>query len=86
MDFGKCQDRIGLFSLSKNDSNYLDDKLEVFKRDDKRDFRLVQNLTIREADFKQFLRWRSQLAIAAENFGRGKVVPSTDTNNIQRHR
>jgi len=30
VDFGKIQDRFGRFSLSKNDSNYLDIKLKVF--------------------------------------------------------
>ena len=51
VDFGKCQDRFGLFSWSKNDSNYLDVKLKVFRKDDKKEFRLVQNLTMGEADF-----------------------------------
>ena len=32
--FGKCQDRFGQFYWSKNDSNYLDVKLKVFKKDD----------------------------------------------------
>ena len=36
-DLGKCQDRFGRFSCCKNDSNYLDVKLKVFKRDDNRD-------------------------------------------------
>ena len=35
VDFGNCQDRFGRFSWSKNDSNYLDIKLKVFKREDK---------------------------------------------------
>ena len=35
VDFGKSQDRFGRFSLTKNDSNYLDVKLKVFKREDK---------------------------------------------------
>ena len=35
MDFGKCQNRIGRFCWSRNDSNYLDIKLKVFKREDK---------------------------------------------------
>ena len=36
--------------------------------EDNRDFRLVQNLTMGEADFHQFMRLRNQLVIA-ENFG-----------------
>ena len=70
MDFGKCQNRFGRFFGSKNDSNYLDVKLKVFRKDYKKDFRLVQNLTIREADFNQFMRLRNQLVNAAKNFAR----------------
>ena len=70
VDFGKCQDRLGRFSWSKNDSNYLDVKLNVFRKDDEKEFRLVQNLTMGEADFNQFMRLRNQLVNAAENFGR----------------
>ena len=40
-DFGKCQDRFGQFSWSKNDSNYLEVKLKVFKKDDNKEFRQV---------------------------------------------
>ena len=36
--------------------------------DDNRDFRLVQSLTMGEADFIRFIRLRNQLVIAAENF------------------
>ena len=70
VDFGKCQDRFGRFSWSKNDSNYLDVKLKVFRKDDKKEFRLVQNLTIGDADFNQFMRLRNQLVNAAEKFAR----------------
>ena len=54
----------------KNDSNYLDVKLKVFRKDDKKEIRLVQNLTMGEAGFKQFMRLRNQLVNAAENFAR----------------
>ena len=70
VDFGKCQDWIGQFSWSKFDCSYLDVKLKVFKKDDNKEFRLVQSLTMREAAFNQFLRLRSQLVNAAENFVR----------------
>ena len=70
VDFGSYQDRFGQFSWSKNDSNYLDVKLKVFRNDDKKELRLVQNLTMGEADFNQFLRLRNQLVNAAENFAR----------------
>ena len=70
VDFGKCQDRFGRFSWTKNDSNYFDVKLKVFRKDDKKDFRLVQKLTRGEAEFNQFMRLRNQLVNAAENFAR----------------
>ena len=66
----KGQDRFGRKVWSKNDSNYLDGKFEVFRRPGNTDFQLVQNLTMGEADFSQFLRLRKQLAIAAELFDR----------------
>ena len=69
MDFGKCQERFGRISSSKNDSNYLDIKLKVFKREDKKaGFQLRQNFTMDKADFNQFIRQRNQLVVAADNF------------------
>ena len=69
VDFGKCQVRFGRFSWIKNDSNFLDIKLKVFKRKNKAaEFRLTQNLTIGEAGFNQFIRQRNQLIVAADNF------------------
>ena len=70
VDFGKCQDRFGQFSSSKNDSNYLDVKLKVFRKGNKKDFQLFQIFTMGEADFNQFMRLRNQLVNAAENFAR----------------
>ena len=54
----------------------LDVKLKVFKRDDNKDFPLVQNITVGEADFKQFMRLRNHLVIAAQNFGREENLSS----------
>ena len=69
VDFGKSQDRFGRFSWSKNDSNYLDIQLKVFKREDKNaEFRLRQNLSMAEVDLNQFVRQRNQLVVAADNF------------------
>ena len=70
VDFAKCQDRFGRFFWSKNDSNSLDVKLKVFKKDDKNELRLVQNLKMGEAEFNQFMILRKQLANAAGNFDR----------------
>ena len=68
VDFAECQDRFGQFSWSKNAFDYLDVKPKVFKRDDNRDFRLVQNITTGDADFKRFMQLRYQLVVAAEDF------------------
>ena len=65
----KCQERFGRIFWSKNDSNYPDIKLKVFKREDKKaDFRLRQNFKLGEADFNQCNRQRNQLVVAADNF------------------
>ena len=48
--------------LVKNDSNYMDVKLKVFKTEDNKEFRLIQNLTMGETDFNQ--------VNAAEKFAR----------------
>ena len=76
MDFGKCKHRFEQFFWSKNDSNYLDVKRKVFKKDDNKELRVVQNLTIGEADFNQFMRLRNQLVNAAENYGREEILTS----------
>ena len=55
VDFGNCQDRCGRIFWSKNDSNYLDFKLKVFKREDKNaEFQMRQKFTLGEADLNQF--------------------------------
>ena len=88
VDFGKSQDRFGQFFWSRNDSNYLDVKLKLFKRDDKNaEFRLRQNLTMGEVDFNQFIRQRNQLVVAAENFLREQnlspVLQSTLSKDME---
>ena len=88
VDFGKCQERFGRFSWSKNDFNYLDVKLKMFKREDKNaEFRLRQNLSMGESDFNQCIRQRYQIVVAADNFLRGNnlspVLQSTLCKNMQ---
>ena len=68
VDFGKCQNKFGHFRWSKSDSNNFDVKRILFKKDDNKEFRLFQNLTMREADFNQFLQLRNQLVTALEKF------------------
>ena len=70
--FGKRQDRFRQFSCFRNDSNYLDVKRKVFRKNDKKKFRLVQNLTMGGPGFKQFMRLSNQLVNAAVNFAREK--------------
>ena len=55
---------------SKIDSNYLNLKLKVFKKDDNKELPLVQNLRMGEEYFNPFLRLRNQLVIAIRNFVR----------------
>ena len=76
VDFGKRQDRFGRVFWSKNDSSYLDVKIKVFRKNEKKEFRLVQNLTMGEADFNQFMRLRNQLLYAAEKIaGEKNLTP-----------
>ena len=49
-------------------------KLKVFKRDENKQFRLTQNLTMGEADFIQFNRLRYQLVVA-ETLAKRKIYP-----------
>ena len=75
VDFGKFQDKFGQFCWSKNDSNYLEVKFNVFKKGDNKEFRLVQNLTVGESEFNQFMRLRNQLVNAAWNVAREEKLP-----------
>ena len=70
VDFGKCQDRFRKFFWSKNDCNYLEVKLKVFKKDYYKEFRLVQNLTMGKVNLNQLMWLRNQLVIEAENFAK----------------
>ena len=88
VDVGKCQDRFGQISWSKNNSNYLDINLKVFKRNDKNaKFQLRQNFSMGEADFNQFIRQSNKLVVAADNFLREQnlcpVLQSTLSKNME---
>ena len=88
VDFGKSSDRFGRFSWSKNDSKYLDNRLKVFKTEDKKvEFRLRQNLSGGEADFNQFIRQRNHLVVATDNFLREQklspVLQSTLSKDME---
>ena len=75
VDFSKCQHRFGRISWSKNSFDYLDLKLKVFKRDENKQFRLAQNLTMGEVDFNQFVRLRNQLVVAVRGFSKEENLP-----------
>ena len=62
------------FFWSKNHSNYLDVKLNVFKKNDNKEFWLVQDLSMAEADFNQFMQLRNPLVTAADNIAREKTL------------
>ena len=88
VDFGKSSYRFGRFFWTKKDSNYLDIKLNVFKREDTNaKFRLRQNLSMGETDFNQFFRQRNQLGVAADNFLKEKklspVLQSTLSKDME---
>ena len=89
VDFGECQGRFGRNFWYKKDSNDLDIKLKVFKREDKNaKFRLRQNSGMGEAEFNQVILQRIQLVPAADNFLREqnlshKVFQSTLSKNME---
>ena len=74
VDFGGTQEKFAQNFWSEIDSKYLDLKVKVVKWDNRKDFCLVQNLTMVKADFTQFMRLENQLVTAAENFGREKKL------------
>ena len=63
------------FLRPKISLDYLDVKLNVFKRDENKQFRLAQNLTMGEADFIQFIRLRNQLVVAVRDFSKEENLP-----------
>ena len=52
--------------MTKNASNYLEERHKIFKEDDSKGFRKVQKLTMGESNAKQFMRPSNQLVMAAE--------------------
>ena len=86
VDFGKRQDRLGRLSWSKNDSNYWEINLKVFKREDKNaEFRQRQKLSMGEADFNQFVRRRNELVVAADNFLREPNLSPVLQSTLSKH-
>ena len=75
VDFGKHQDRSGQVSWAKKSFLYSDVKLKVFKKDENKEFRLAQNLTMGEADLNQLIRLRNHLVIAFRDFSKEENLP-----------
>ena len=50
-------------------------KINVFKKDKNKQFRLAQNFTMGEADFFQFIRLRNQLVVAIRDFCKEENLP-----------
>ena len=75
VNFRKSQDKFRRIFWSKNSFNYLDVKLKVFKRDENKQFRLTQNLTMGEADSNQLTRLRNQLVVAVRDFSKEENLP-----------
>ena len=75
VDIGKGQDIFGRIFWSKKSFDYLDLKLKVFNKDENKHFRIAQNLTMREADFNQFIRLTIQLVVAVRDFSKEENLP-----------
>ena len=75
VDFGKRRDRFGRYSRSKFSFDYLNVKWKMFKKDESKQFRLAQILTMGEADFNQFIRLRIQLVVAVRDFSKEENLP-----------
>ena len=85
VDFGKRQERFGRFFWTKDDSNYLDIKLKVFKRQNKNaGFRLRQNFTMGKFDFNQFFRQSKQPVVAADNILREQNLSFVLQNTLSK--
>ena len=50
-------------------------KHTLFKKDENKQIRLAQNLTMGEADFNQFFRLRNQLVVVVTNFSKEENLP-----------
>ena len=71
---------------SKNDSNYLDVKLNVFKKDDNKAIRLVEFFYKGKGMFQPvYLIEKSGGHCSRELCYRGKMLSNCDTNTVQRH-
>ena len=86
VDFGKCQNRFGRTSWCKNDPNYLDIKLKVFRREEKNEeLQLRQNFSGRSS-FQSVYSTRKSTSSCSRQFSqRTKFAASFWIYTIQRH-
>ena len=84
VDFGKHQDRFGRFSWTKNEKNYLEIHFKVFKKDIANEFKRYQCVSLGQYDFRHFLRLRSQLIVAADNFTKEENLPYINVVGMSR--
>ena len=68
--------------MSKTSFGYLDVKLKVLKRDESKQFRLAQNLTMGEAYFSQFIRLRNLLVVAVRDFSKEENLPTLQVKRL----
>ena len=59
---------------------------ELFKRDEKKQFALAQNLTMGEADINQFVRLRNQLVVAVRDFSNEENLPTVQVTLLAEDR
>ena len=78
------QDRFGRFSWTKNEKNYLEIHFKVFKEDIANEFKRYQCVSLGQYDFKQFLRLRNQLIVAADNFTKEENLPYINVVGLSR--
>ena len=83
-DFGNYQDSLGRFSWTKNENHYLEIHLEVFKKDIANEFKQYQCVSLGQYDFKQLLRLRNQLIVAADNFTKEENLPYINVVGLSR--
>ena len=80
--FRKNRFRLGRIFWSKADSYYLVGRPKVVRKNDNRDFLLVRNQTIREADIHQFMRLKNNLVPATKTFGRDQNLSPLELTTI----
>ena len=84
VDFGRHQDQFGRFSWSQIEQNYLQIHFKVFKKDIANEFKRYQCVSLGRYDFKQILRLRNQLIVAADNFAKEENLPYINVVGLSR--